>query len=247
MSPATPPFPAPHRAADFAAGVRLRVGMRGDAGAAGGGGRRGARAGVEPAPRVWRAAVRPAIWHVERHHASATRTDVRLALHLTINGAGRGRTAAPPLTHVLPARSGQPGAAISRADDSAQAPPGSIAMILAMAPHAPRRDGALRGMPRAYPSRGAAQTASRPHTPTRVPLVHRATETVSRPPAASMTGVAPQSPAPMTALRFEDPRGAPAPASVPLTAADLPRVVDRVMGELDRRIVAARERKGWTA
>jgi hypothetical protein len=33
----------------------------------------------------------------------------------------------------------------------------------------------------------------------------------------------------------------------PLTAADLPSVIDRVVGELDRRVTAARERKGWTA
>jgi hypothetical protein len=35
--------------------------------------------------------------------------------------------------------------------------------------------------------------------------------------------------------------------AAPLTAADLPVVVDRVVREIDRRVVAARERRGWTS
>jgi hypothetical protein len=39
----------------------------------------------------------------------------------------------------------------------------------------------------------------------------------------------------------------PGTAPVALTASDLPGVVDHVVREIDRRVVAARERRGWTS
>ena len=42
--------------------------------------------------------------------------------------------------------------------------------------------------------------------------------------------------------------GAPsAPGATPLTAADLPVVIDQVVRDIDRRVIAARERRGWTS
>jgi hypothetical protein len=56
------------------------------------------------------------------------------------------------------------------------------------------------------------------------------------------TGQRPGVAAMVTGRPHNQPMGIP-----PLTAADLPSVIDRVVHELDRRVTAARERKGWTA
>jgi hypothetical protein len=45
--------------------------------------------------------------------------------------------------------------------------------------------------------------------------------------------------------RGRPPAVAPGSEHSPLTAGDLPLVVDRVVRELDRRLVAVRERRGW--
>jgi hypothetical protein len=73
-------------------------------------------------------------------------------------------------------------------------------------------------------------------------MTHR-TAVPATPPA--VPGAATSAPQPASVRWLAD--VPPAPASAALTAADLPAVIDRVVGELDRRVAAARERRGWTA
>lgn len=83
------------------------------------------------------------------------------------------------------------------------------------------------------PDRGGAST------PPPVALVHR---TALEPPPRSGSPTDPETVA--ASVRWHD--SAPETAA-PLTSADLPHVIERVVGEIDRRVTAARERRGWTA
>lgn len=85
---------------------------------------------------------------------------------------------------------------------------------------------------------GAARRTSGP-TPPIVPLVHR---TASASPASSV----PPADRATSSASVHWSNAAPG-AAAPLTSADLPQVIERVVGEIDRRVTAARERRGWTA
>jgi hypothetical protein len=86
------------------------------------------------------------------------------------------------------------------------------------------------------------QVVARPtRTPQPVAMVHRAQTSAAQPVPA------PTRQRPGTDITITGwPPNLP-PAAPPLTTADLPTVINRVVNELDRRVIAARERKGWTA
>ncbi|MTH70309.1 hypothetical protein GJ743_18255 [Agromyces bracchium] len=89
---------------------------------------------------------------------------------------------------------------------------------------------------RALPRR-AASPAPAPAVPM-IPVLPARIPSADAPPATPAT-------IPPIAARWSDEQ---APTAVPvLGAADIPAVVERVVGELDRRVTAARERRGWTA
>lgn len=86
------------------------------------------------------------------------------------------------------------------------------------------------------------QAIARPtRTPHQIAMVHRA-QAPAEQLASAPTGQRPGAAATVTGWPPNLPVGTP-----PLTTADLPTVIDRVVHELDRRVTAARERKGWTA
>ena len=110
--------------------------------------------------------------------------------------------------------------------------PAAVATTAVVSTHRPAPVGASRRA--AY-----GHAAERPRA---VPQVHRIS------PSPAPEAVAPQSDrdaVPMRVLAHweGEERSGSAPAS--LTASDLPVVVDHVVRELDRRVVAARERRGW--
>lgn len=95
----------------------------------------------------------------------------------------------------------------------------------------------------------AGSPATRHAGPTRVEIVHRQPITSS----ASSPGRVGQRPTEVRTSAASWRTGAgpggspPIAGAAPLTAADVPRVVDHVVREIDRRLVASRERRGWTA
>jgi hypothetical protein len=82
-------------------------------------------------------------------------------------------------------------------------------------------------------------------TPRPTPMVHRQpAPTVAGPREAALVPAG-SAPLPLAARWVDAPTaGRPRP---PLTERDLPVVVDRVVREIDRRVIAARERRGLTA
>ena len=77
-----------------------------------------------------------------------------------------------------------------------------------------------------------------------MPQVHRASlagapDTVSSQPTPTHP--------PVRAVAHWDGSAGHGTAPAALTASDLPGLVDHVVREIDRRVVAARERRGWTS
>jgi hypothetical protein len=82
--------------------------------------------------------------------------------------------------------------------------------------------------------------------PLAVPIVHRQPSGTSSTNPDHRSQPAPPAMSPLAA-RWDD-RSGPAGqrAAAPLTVQDMPVVIDRVVREIDRRVVAARERRGWS-
>lgn len=242
------PFPAaPMRALAFATGIRRRVAPHATRLRV-----RSWRAGESRMPRldrVLRLAARPLVVH-EHRHAGPTSVGLRLALTLRADG-GR----APHRRDQSPAPAPAPRTAVSalqawrspeprraRSDRpsrdagiaTASSPIGRVAAMATVAPVAP----GVRRAPLVL--RAATRAAASRIVPSAVPFVHRSPAVAPAPSRAEVTPTA----APVAVRWGEAPE---APAMPPLTSADIPRVVDRVVGEIDRRLVAARERRGWTA
>jgi hypothetical protein len=119
---------------------------------------------------------------------------------------------------LLRARAATMGAVVSRqAAETAGSPPG------------------MQG--RAVAGRSAQGVAST------VAMIHRSATMTT---AAAARGAA-QNPSQAAAVNWGADAVGRTDVVAPLTAADLPSVIDRVVGELDRRVTAARERRGWTA
>lgn len=156
-----------------------------------------------------------------------TRTVWRRKAALPTSGGRRGTTPAPTTT---PTRE-----TVLR----------TVSRVLREGPLPVSRATAAATTPRPGPA-AAPRPAARvqaPAGPPQVPQVHRTSPTLT-----PQTG-APHSvkaAAPVRVLAHWD--GEARTGAVPpgLTASDLPVVVDHVVREIDRRVVAARERRGWT-
>lgn len=203
---------------------------------------------IEQLPRRTRRAV-----VVHRHRHTGHQLRLRLAV---VMAAGRGLPAASPRT-VTPTAAAQVARgvrlAVPRTPPAAppQHPAGIRLRVLTMTAPGPKArlpeappialralSGRQEAVATTAPQRLA--TTERPAGP--VPMVHRAALPVH--PAVSR-GVAGTNPPQPPSVRWLD-NAAPPAGVTPLTAADLPSVVDRVVGEIDRRVTAARERRGWT-
>lgn len=207
-------------------------------------GRRRPSRGFRPVDQVLRAPRRPLVQHVH-HHLTSTTLQLRVAVPVRVVSATH-----PIQVHVVPR--GAPAAPVHPATSfpgvalrNPALPPAAAATVgrPAWPAHAP----AHRHDPRAAVQVvERAVRAPRPG-PTRVELVHRqpAPSAVSASgewPVGVRANAAAQRPAwGPTAAGMPSAAGA-----APLTDADVPRVVDHVVRELDRRVVASRERRGWT-
>lgn len=238
------------RAAAFADGVRRRARVLSPARPGGHGLRRPRRArGVTPVERVLRAGPRS----VRAGAPRGARIEVRVSLafrfarvRATERAAAREQAPTPPpqvlraepglragggRVFALPGRPDATGRPPAR-EERAVASDARVSRPVAPAPLVLRHAGAPGA-----PLRTEAPAAPAPRSaPPVLALVHRAAPapapgtTPTTPPAAGATG-----------------GGQALTPLPPLTAADLPRVVERVVGEIDRRVTAARERRGWTA
>lgn len=257
--PRPAPFPPPpRRAATFAEAVRGRVRPRparvlGDGWAALDG-------RPSTAERVLRVASRPGATHLHRH--AGAQLNLRLAVAFGVTNQWR-----PERTRTIwrtaPATApGPTGNATSIPPAAGARPrPTPIGVLLARA-GATTPDAVTRLSSRATTPDAAARPSSRATAPA-VTAVRRGRGAATGPyRAASPVAMTHRAPAATTAAPPQRPAaGAPQPLGVawatdpapgrvgaqPLTAADLPSVIDRVVGELDRRVTAARERRGWTS
>ncbi|MGI5400301.1 hypothetical protein ACQEVG_12755 [Streptomyces sp. CA-135486] len=258
MSP-TPP-PGRHDAADrfarFAAAVRARTDRMQGTRAAWRPGRHHARryTGPRTVDRVLRRPIRTAPHH-HWHRAPGAPWDLRLTL-LTAPSAG-----APPSRNAWRPAAARDGdrAAAARSGTPARPWPLRLGPVHRPTARTVRRETVLRrvtatGVPATVPAPGA-MPLRRPQAggPTPAPLVHRrptppgpgpGADRVPTATAASHHPVAPGAAGPARGPFDQPPLGRTAPA---LTATDMPVVVDHVVREIDRRLVAARERKGWFA
>ncbi|MET9901712.1 hypothetical protein [Streptomyces sp. NPDC006446] len=194
---------------------------------------------------------------VVRHHwhpagAPATRWEIRLNLHAPLPAALRnpatlgvpagGHTslrpedAAPPVPPVVPTAAAPRLAALVH-----RAAGGPAQQPTPIHPAPPQVSGT------AWPHRWPA-LASPPAPPALAMVQRHPTRTAAGPSGGTLgpTGTAPTHvPPPTLGARWVD-----APATgwtrPPLIERDMPLVVDHVVREIDRRVTAARERRGWT-
>lgn len=209
--------------------------------------RRTAR-GFMPADQVLRAPQRPLVQHVHhRHrHQHLASTTLRLQVSVPVQVVS---TTHPIRVDVVPtAAHAHPSTAY----------PGVVLRTLApvAARTAAHPAAAAVAQVSSHGPRAASQTLTRPPLPARtgparVELVHRRPTLSTVSSTVSSTGEwQAGARANATAQRAAwGPAAAgisTAPGAAPLTDADVPRVVDHVVRELDRRVVASRERRGWT-
>lgn len=206
--------------------------------------RRPAR-GFKPVEQVLRAPRRPLVQHVH-HQLSSSTVHLHVAFGVQIASAShplrmqvvsqaqaRGRVAAATT---------YPGVVFR----DQIAPAGTVAS-------AAQPDG--RPVPHQHTASSPASSAWAPSAarlplsaPPQVELVHRlptpsAFEAGMTRAADTRTNASASRPGPS----WPDLRAPIAPGATPLTAADLPGVIDKVVRDIDRRVVAARERRGWTS
>lgn len=199
---------------------------------------------VPPVEHVLLAPLRPLVRHVHRHLSTSTfHLDVAVPVRVT-------SSTHPVRVLVLPA--GRP-----LAPAAAGGVPGVVFRDPVLRPTAPasveERRRSRPGPAALRPGRpgtgdAAASTAHRP-APTRVAIVHREPGTSSSTTPGPATHGAAETEVRSAAWRAAAAQAAAPtpPGATPLTAADVPGVVDHVVREIDRRLVASRERRGWTA
>ncbi len=209
-------------------------------------GRPGPTRGFRPVDQVLRAPGRPLVHHVHHHHLTST----TLQLHVTVP-VQVVSTTHPLRVHLAPrsapAAPVRPPTAFPGLVLRAQALP-SVAPATAARPVSPVDAPVHRQDPRAAADVVAPGVRAPRPGPTRVELVHRQPvpspgSTPREGPALVRSSAASQRPGwgPAAAATPHE------PGAAPLTDADVPRVVDHVVRELDRRVVASRERRGWTS
>ena len=174
--------------------------------------------------------------------AAATYPDVVFRDRVPLAAVAAAVAGQPAWQPVPPVHTVSPPASPARATSAARAGRGALPSVeLVHRLPAPSAARAGRG---ALPGRAAPAAALR----ARVELVHRlpapsASGAVAHRPADARANATASRPA----TRWADTGAPAAPGATPLTAADVPGVVDQVVREIDRRVVAARERRGWTA
>jgi hypothetical protein len=222
--------------------------------------RRPAR-GFTPVEQVLRAPVRPLQRHVHHQHLSSTTLQLRVAVGVRVVSAShpiriqvvsqaQARGPAAPATTF-------PGVAFRHQAAPATTFPGvafrdqvapTVTAVVAGRPAwqlVPLID---RTNPPASSARATSAARALRSAPRPVELVHRLpTPSASgaaayRPADARVNGTAARA-----GTRCAGPGAPVASGAAPLTAADVPGVVDQVVREIDRRVVAVRERRGWTA
>lgn len=244
--PRPAPFPPPpRRAAAFVEAVRGRVRPR--SARVLGGGWAALDGRPSAAKRVLRVASRPGATHLHRH--AGAQLNLRLAVGFGVTNQWRPertRTIWRTAPAATPGPTGNPTDNGSTAGSSPRPTPIGVllARVGATTPDAVTRPSSRATTPAATAvlrGRGAAAGPHRAVNP--VVMTHRITAAA---PAASPRRPAAGAPQPLGVAWAADPVAGRASAQ-PLTAADLPSVIDRVVGELDRRVTAARERRGWTS
>lgn len=208
-------------------------------------GRRRPSRGFRPVDQVLRAPRRPLVQHVHQHHLTSTTLQLHVAVPVRVVS-----TTHPIQVHVAPRGvSAAPGRPATSVPGIVLRNPALLpaAAVMAGRPAWPAHAPAHRQDPRAAAQVVVRAVPAPRQAPTRVELVHRqlapsAVSTSGEWPAGVRASAAAQRPGwGPTAAGMP-----PAPGAAPLTDADVPRVVDHVVRELDRRVVASRERRGWT-
>jgi hypothetical protein len=193
---------------------------------------------------VLRAPARPLRRHVHYHqHLSSTTLRLRVAVGVRVVSASHPvRLRAmprPPARGAAAAAAKYPGVVfrdqIRPAAVAGQPAWPAVSLVHTALPAA----APVRGTPAARASRGVLPPVELVH---RLPSAPASGAVTSRPADARANGT--DSPA---GTRWAGPGGPAGPGATPLTAADVPGVVNQVVREIDRRVVAARERRGWTA
>jgi hypothetical protein len=200
-----------------------------------------------PVEQVLHAPVRPLSQHVHHHqHLSSTTLQLRLAVGVQIAPASHPirlqAVPRPPARGPVAAPATYPGVVFR---DQAQ-PPAEAAGTVAGPPAWPAvplvhsvRPPAVQALRAARGGRGALPPVDLVH---RLPAPSASGAAMHRPADARTDGTAERA-----GTRWAGPGAPAAPGATPLTAADVPGVVDQVVREIDRRVTAARERRGWTA
>lgn len=214
---------------------------------------------MTPVEQVLRAPQRPLVQHA--HHQHLTVATVRLHVSAPVHVVSSTRTIRTSSAGGETSAAGSAHRVAVRPADRGTNPsafPRAVLRTPYVAGAGARETGAAAGPMTARSvqelvHRAATGSVPRPghrptSPPTRVELVHR------QPTAPTSGPSADRSPRDRTATDYPRP-GTPqgtgyfpqAPGAVALTDADVPRVVDHVVRELDRRLVATRERRGWTS
>ena len=202
-----------------------------------------------PVEQVLHAPVRPLVQHVHHHHLSSTTPQFHVAVGVQVTSAShpirmqvvspaqaRGPSAAATTYPGVVFRDRVPPPAAAAAAAAAGQPAGQpVPLVHNVSPPA----SSARAAAAARVGRGALPPVELMH---RLPTPSAFEAATNRPADARVNGTASR-----PGTRWADAGAPAAPSATPLTAADLPGVVDQVVREIDRRVVAARERRGWTA
>jgi hypothetical protein len=208
--------------------------------------RRPAR-GFKPVEQVLRAPVRPLVQHVHHQHLSSTTLQLHVAVGVQIASASH-----PIRMHVMSHRQarGPASAAATYPGVVFRDQVATAATAATVARQPAGRPLVHRPTPSPHVSAARATSAfpALRSAPPQIELVHRLLTPSALEAATHRSADARMNP---TASRsgpgWADMRAPIAPGSTPLTTADLPGVVDQVVRDIDRRVVAARERRGWTS
>ncbi|CUR61790.1 hypothetical protein NOCA150090 [metagenome] len=203
---------------------------------------------VPPVEQVLLAPLRPLVRHV--HHLSTSTFHLHVAVPVRVVA-----TTHPIRVLALPA--GSPAAPSGggtsqvlllrdRAARSAAPPP--VGVQLRTGSRRAARGSARPGTGSATVPSARSVPAVRHPAPARVEIVHRRPDASTASTASAAHRTAEGEARPAAWRTAAGPDVVPSvPGATPLTAADVPGVVDHVVREIDRRLVASRERRGWTA
>ncbi len=209
--------------------------------------RRRAERAIAPLDQVLRAHQRPLVQHV--HHQHLTSTTLRLSVSVPVQVVS---TTHPIRVHVVPGGGSGPSVRLATAYPGVVLRTAALTSVAAtVAGHPETRSAApvppSHGPRAAAPALTHVSLPARPR-PARAELVHR--QPTPSPGGTTRewpAGARPSTSAPRPGWQPTEPDRPFAPGATALTDADVPRVVDHVVRELDRRVVASRERRGWTS